>query len=69
MLKLIKGNLLNPIQCSAEVNAALKDNTLVVVSKRNIAANYDQWVYDIYGGQGTVENGGPLGVKLLIDAG
>ncbi len=50
MLKLIKGSLLNPIQVSGEVNAALKENTLVVVTKENTK-------YDIYACQGKVEDG------------
>lgn len=57
MLRQFKGSLLNPIQVSGEVNAALKEHTLVVVTKRNIGANYDQPVYDIYAGQGKVEAG------------
>jgi len=51
MLKLIKGSILNLIQASAEVNAALKENTLVVVTKDNIGANYEQSVYSIYAGK------------------
>ncbi len=57
MLKLIKASLLNPIQVSGEVNAALREHTLVVVTKKNLGANYEQWVYDIYAAQGKLEGG------------
>jgi hypothetical protein len=57
MLELIKGSLLNPIQVSAEVNAALKGHTLVVVTKKEDADILDQPVYDIYACQGTLEGG------------
>lgn len=50
-----KANLLNPIQVAAEVNAALRDNDLVVVEKKNIGANFEQLVYNIYACKGTLE--------------
>lgn len=52
MLKLIKGSLLNPIQVSAEVNAALKENSLVVVTKEDTHREIGQMVYAIYACQG-----------------
>jgi hypothetical protein len=57
MLRTIKADILTPIQVAGEVNAALKDNEVVVVTKKNIGANYDQPVYDIYAGDGKVEDG------------
>lgn len=57
MLRVIQSSLLNPIQVAAEVNKALKDNTIVVVTKTNIGANYEQNVYAIYGGTGKLEAG------------
>lgn len=57
MLHTIKTNILNSIQVAGEVNAALKENDVVVVTKRNIGANYDQPVFDIYAGGGKVEDG------------
>ena len=48
MLKLIKGSILNTIQVAAEVNAALKENTLVVVTKDHMGSH-------IYAGHGTLE--------------
>jgi hypothetical protein len=57
MLRTIKTNILNSIQVAGEVNAALKEHSIVVVAKRQIGANYDQPVYDIYAGDGKVEQG------------
>ncbi len=56
MLNLVKSNLVSPIQVAGEVNAALKEHTVVVVTKTNIAANYEQNVYNIYAGEGIVED-------------
>lgn len=50
MLKLVQTGLVSPIQVSAEVNKALKDNTVVVITKSEAAFN-------IYAGQGKLENG------------
>lgn len=55
MLKLIKDSLLNPIQVSAEVNAALKDNSLVVVTRKATVGSNP--VYSIYGCQGEMVAG------------
>ncbi len=52
-MKLVKSSILNPIQVAAEVNAALKDNTLVVVTK---GANG----YDIYAAAKGVLKGGQI---------
>ena len=57
MLHTIKTNILNLFQVAAEVNAALKENTVVVVTKRQLGAINDHAVYDIYAGQGKVDGG------------
>lgn len=57
MLKVIKSSILNTIQVDAEVNAALKENTLVVVTKRDMGGYGAPVIYDIYAGQGKVEGG------------
>ena len=43
MLELVKGSILNPIQVAGEVNAALKENAVVVAVKRD-------GIYAIYAG-------------------
>jgi hypothetical protein len=57
MLKLVKSSLLNPIQVSAEVNAALKENTLVVVTKEGTKEQGDTPVYSIFACQGYLDSG------------
>ena len=56
MLELVKGFLVNPIQVSAEVNAALRDHSLVVVTKTK-TANYDGLLYEIHACNGHLEAG------------
>jgi len=54
-MKLIKGSILNKIQVAAEVNGALLEHNLVVVTKTSKAdANP---VYDIYACQGELIDG------------
>ncbi len=55
MLKPIKTSILNLIQVDAEVNAALKEHTLVVVTKKGTEERSDSPVYDIYACQGRLE--------------
>jgi len=57
MLKLLKGSILNLIQVDAEVNAALKENTLVVVTKKGTQERSDSPVYDVYACQDRLEGG------------
>jgi len=52
MLRLIKGSILNTIQVDAEVNAALKENTMVVVTKKGTPERGDSPVYEVYACQG-----------------
>lgn len=57
MLRLIKGSILNTIQVDAEVNAALKENTLVVVTKKGTQERADSPVYEVYACQGDLVGG------------
>jgi len=55
MMKLIKGSILNKIQVAAEVNGALLDHNLVVVTKTSQGdANP---VYAVYACQGELIDG------------
>ena len=54
-MKLIKASILNKIQMAAEVNGALQEHNLVVVTKTNKGdANP---VYAVYAGQGELTGG------------
>ena len=57
MLRLIKGSILNTIQVDAEVNAALKENTLVVVTKKGTQERRDSTVYEVYACHGFLVGG------------
>jgi len=57
MLHARKTNILTTIQLAAEVNAALKENTVVVVTRRQLQTGADMAAYDVYAGQGKVEDG------------
>jgi hypothetical protein len=57
MLELIKDYVLTPIQVSAEVNAALKEHTLVVVVKEDTGQGGNTPVYKVFGCNGLVIDG------------
>jgi stage V sporulation protein SpoVS len=64
MLKVIQSSIINPIQVAGEVNKALRDHSVVVVTKRNIGANYQQFVYDIYAGTDEIANE-PIDISVV----
>lgn len=62
-MKLIQGNIQNPIQVAGEVNKALKDHPVVVVTKTNIGANFELIQYAIYASDEPLERGSvPTGI-------
>jgi hypothetical protein len=60
-----KRGLLNSIQVAAEVNAALRDNDLVVVEKQHTGQVPEQIIYNIYALKGTVE----MMLRMPVDLG
>jgi len=47
-MKLIKTNLVLPAEVAAEVEKALRDHSVVMITKVNIGANFQLFVYSVF---------------------
>jgi hypothetical protein len=61
MEKMNQAPILNSIQVAAEVNKAFHslpgEQMVVIVTRDQLAANYDQPVYNVYAGKGGIVDG------------